>query len=185
MENLYDVLVEQLTDLYSAETQLVEALPKMVKASTTTELSQAFKAHLGETKVHVERLDQIADELEEKMSGKTCKAMKGLIKEAEDILGEDYAAPALKDAMIVAIAQKVEHYEIAGYGNAIALAQYLGYPEIADLLILTLEEEKKADDGMTDICEGQIFPACEEEGSDEEEGEDDEDVEHGKRGARP
>lgn len=161
MKNLREALIEQLKDLYSAETQLVEALPKMAKAVISPELKSAIENHLKETKEHVKRLEKIGKSLEEKLDGHVCKAMKGLIKEGEDVISEDYDDEALIDVQVVAAAQRVEHYEIAGYGNAIALAEYLDLGEASSTLQKTIEEEGNADKGLTKICQQSLFAACE------------------------
>lgn len=160
METLRDVLIEQLKDLYSAETQLVEALPNVIKGCKNSELKKAFQSHLNETKTQVQRLGKIALLLDEDLEGHTCKAMQGLVKEASETLKEEYANSALKDVMIVASAQRIEHYEIAGYGNAIALAEELELEEVLQLLQETIDEEGNADKDLTDICVRQLFDAC-------------------------
>lgn len=160
MKNLHDALIEQLKDLYSAETQLIDALPKMAKGSESPDLRRAFENHLTETQKQVKRLDEIAEELDDNFEGHTCQAMKGLIKEGSAILQEEYESGCLKDVMLVAAAQRVEHYEIAGYGNAIALADYLGLESVRDLLQETIEEEGEADNGLTLLCQEQLFEGC-------------------------
>lgn len=161
MENLHDVLIEQLRDLYSAETQLVEALPKMVGSADNVTLKKAFEDHLTETRNQVKRLDQISKAIGEDLTGHVCKAMKGLIKEADESIAEEYEGDGLKDVMLVAAAQRVEHYEIAGYGNAIALADYLGLEEVSALLEETITEEGNADKKLTQICTSELFDQCE------------------------
>lgn len=161
METLNDALIEQLKDLYSAETQLVDALPKMAEEAVNPQLRTALENHLQETKAQVKRLEQISEILDEDLTGHTCKAMKGLIKEGEEAVSEDYECEELKDVQIVAAAQRVEHYEIAGYGNAIALAEHLKLKEVASLLEQTIKEEGNADKLLTSVCQKQIFPSCE------------------------
>jgi len=150
--NLHDVYVEQLKDLYSAETQLIKALPKMVKAAHSPELAQGFEEHLEQTKVHAERLEEIFEGLDEKPTGKKCKAMEGLIKEGAETIHED-ASPAAKDALLIAAAQRVEHYEIAGYGSVKTYARLLGEEDAAKLLEETLQEEKDTDEKLTSAAE--------------------------------
>src|SRR5215510_16530246 len=144
LDSLRDLLVEQLRDLYSAETQLVEALPKMAEAASSRELKSAFEHHLEQTREHVSRLKDTFGEIGEKASGETCEAMKGLIKEGEILLNAE-GNPDVRDAGLIGAAQRVEHYEIAGYGTARCLAEQLGHSEIAELLEQTLEEEKQTD----------------------------------------
>src|SRR5436190_17552130 len=139
LKTLQDLFLHELKDLYSAENQLVKALPKMAKAASNAELKAGFEEHLEQTKGHVERLDQIAEKLEKKLSGHKCKAMEGLIEEGADLISED-ANESVRDAGLIGAAQRVEHYEIAGYGTARALAQKLGYDDIAELLEETLNE---------------------------------------------
>lgn len=160
METLNDALIEQLKDLYSAESQLLEALPKMAKAANNKALKSAFDGHLRETKQQLERLEKASAILDEKLTGHTCKAMKGLIKEGEDAIEEDYSCEALKDIQLVAAAQRVEHYEIAAYGNAIALANHLEMDQISKLLEKTIEEEGGADKKLTKICQQELFASC-------------------------
>ena len=151
------LLVQEIKDLYSAETQLVKALPKMAKAAADASLKEAIKNHLEETKVHVERLEKIAGLLDITPRGKSCKAMKGLVEEGAEVIEED-GDPAVKDFALI-VAQKVEHYEISGYGSARAIAEILGHDEVLELLQATIEEEGAADKLLTQIAE-QITPAA-------------------------
>ena len=146
-----DLLVEELKDLYSAENQLVKALPKMAKAATSDELRDAFETHLQETEVHVARLEKIGKTLGESMKGKKCKAMEGLVEEGKEVMEED-ATPALLDLALIGAAQKVEHYEIAGYGTARTLAELAGEKDVAEQLQETLDEEGKTDKLLTEIA---------------------------------
>ncbi len=146
-----DLLVEELKDLYSAENQLVKALPKMAKAATSDELRAAFGAHLEQTEGHVRRLEKIGQQLDESMKGKTCQAMKGLIEEGKEIMEED-ADEVLMDLALIGAAQKVEHYEIAGYGTARTLAEISGEKKIAEILQETLDEEGDTDKQLTEIA---------------------------------
>jgi len=151
-ESLRDLYVNELKDLYSAETQLVKALPKMAKASSNAELRQGFEEHLRQTSEHVSRLEQIFEALGEKPTGKKCLGMEGLVKEGAETISEDYE-DALKDAAIIGAAQRVEHYEIAGYGTVRAFAELLGENEHVSLLEQTLEEEKETDEKLTQLAE--------------------------------
>ncbi len=144
LNSLQDLFVEDLKDLYSAENQLIKALPKMAKAANAPELKQAFQTHLKETEGHVKRLEKIMQELDESPKGKKCKAMEGLIEEGKELMEED-AEPEVMDAGLIGAAQKVEHYEIAGYGTVRTYAEMLGNDQAARLLQQTLDEE-----GMTD-----------------------------------
>jgi ferritin-like metal-binding protein YciE len=169
MESLRDVLIEELKDLYDAEKQLVKALPKMAKAASNNELKEAFESHLEETKGHVQRLEQAFELLEEKAKSKPCEAMKGLIAEGQETMREDFSEPLL-DSAIICAAQKVEHYEIAGYGTVCAWARSLGLEDVADLLDQTLAEEKAADEKLTEVAGNVISEAgAAAEASDEEE----------------
>lgn len=150
--NLRDVYVEQLRDLYNAEQQLIKALPKMAKAAASPDLAQGFEDHLEQTKGHANRLEQIFKKLDAKPTGKKCKAMEGLIKEGAETIEED-ASEAAKDALLIAAAQRVEHYEIAGYGTVKTYADLLGENEAAELLAETLQEEKDTDVKLTEAAE--------------------------------
>jgi len=150
-ETIRDLLIEEMQDLYDAEKQLVKALPKMVKAASSEELSEAFAGHLEQTKGHVQRLEQAFQMLDQKPKGKVCAGMKGLISEAQErIQGNDDGA--LADSAMICAAQKVEHYEIAGYGTLKAWAEELGLSDIAALLDETLREEKEADEKLSTIA---------------------------------
>jgi ferritin-like metal-binding protein YciE len=150
-ESLRELYVNELKDLYNAETQLVKALPKMAKASSNAELRQGFEEHLRQTSEHVSRLEQIFDLLGEKSTGKKCLGMEGLVKEGAETISEDYE-DALMDAAIIGAAQRVEHYEIAGYGTVRAFAELLGENEHVSLLEQTLEEEKETDEKLTQLA---------------------------------
>jgi ferritin-like metal-binding protein YciE len=155
MEDLRDLYVEELRDLYSAEKQLLKALPKMAKAATNEELAQGFEEHLEQTKGHVDRLEQIFEELGKKPTGKVCKAMQGLIEEGKELMSED-ASEEVMDAGLIAAAQRVEHYEIAGYGTVRTFAKVLGEREAMKLLQQTLEEEAQTDKKLTKLAESTI-----------------------------
>lgn len=144
METMDDLLVDELKDLYSAEKQITKALPKMAKAAAAAELKEAFETHLEETKGHVERLDQIFEMLGKSPRGKTCRGMQGLIEEGSEMMEESDKGP-LRDAALISAAQRVEHYEMAGYGSVREYAKLLGQKDIALLLEETIEEEKAAD----------------------------------------
>lgn len=149
----HDLLVEELKDLYSAEVQLTKALPKMAKAAENPELKDAFDTHLEETKGHVRRLEKAMNLLDESPRGKKCKAMEGLIEEGSEVMEED-AEPAMLDLALIGAAQKVEHYEIAGYGTARTLSEIAGHDEVCKLLQQTLDEEGKTDKLLTEIASG-------------------------------
>jgi len=151
-DSLRQLYVDELKDLYSAETQLVKALPKMAKASSNAELRQAFEEHLRQTSEQVSRLEQIFEMLQEKATGKKCLGMEGLIKEGVETMREDYGE-ATMDAGIIGAAQRVEHYEIAAYGTAREFARLIGEDEHVSLLEQTLAEEKQADDKLTQLAE--------------------------------
>jgi len=158
LDSLRDVFEEQINDLRSAEEQLIEALPKMAGAASSTELKQAFDEHLTQTKQHLERLDDVISMTKLERSGETCKGMQGLIKEGSDVISEN-GDPMAKDAGLIAAAQRVEHYEIAGYGTVVALADHLDLDEAKDLLGQTLDEEGAADKLLTKIATGGMFKA--------------------------
>jgi ferritin-like metal-binding protein YciE len=143
-KNMQDLLIEELRDIYHAEKQITRALPKMARAASNEQLKQAFTQHLEETQGQIERLEQVFEKLDTRTRGKHCHAMEGLIEEAKEIM-EMGLAPELQDVALIAAAQKVEHYEIAGYGTLVALAQASGFSEAAQLLQETLDEEKKTD----------------------------------------
>ena len=155
MNPLEELLEDDLKDLYSAENQIIKALPKMAKAASAPELRRAFERHLEETRRQVERLDQIGQELEIKLTGKKCKGMEGLIAEGKEIMEEDLDEAAL-DAGLIGAAQKVEHYEIAAYGTARTHAEMLGYRRVAKLLQQTLNEEGATDKKLTQLAESVI-----------------------------
>jgi ferritin-like metal-binding protein YciE len=152
---LEELLVDELKDLYSAENQIIKALPRMAKATSAPELKRAFERHLDETRRQVERLNQIGDALEIKLTGKKCKGMEGLLEEGKEIMEEDLDDNAL-DAGLIGAAQKVEHYEIAAYGTARTHAEMLGYSKIARLLQQTLNEEGATDKKLTQLAESII-----------------------------
>jgi ferritin-like metal-binding protein YciE len=154
-ENLRELYVEELKDLYSAENQLLKALPKMAKKASSPELQQAFQKHLKETEVQVQRLERIFEKLDEKPKGKKCKAMEGLVEEAQDMMSE-FDDPEVLDAGLIAAAQRVEHYEIAGYGTVRTYARLLGDEQAAKLLQQTLDEEGKTDKLLTELAENSI-----------------------------
>ena len=159
MISLQDLFVSELKDLYSAENRLVKALPKMAKAASSEDLKQAFEDHLEETKGHVERLEQIFDELDVNPKGKKGKAMEGLIEEGKEMIDENAEAD-VKDAGLIAAAQKVEHYEMSGYGSARTFARMLGHEKAANLLQQTLNEEGEADKKLTAIAESHVNQAA-------------------------
>jgi ferritin-like metal-binding protein YciE len=152
VESIEDLFLDELKDLYSAEKQITKALPKLVKAASTQELSAAFDSHLEETKGHVERLEEIFQKLGKKGAGKTCEGMKGVLEEGSEVIQEIEKGP-IRDAALIAAAQRVEHYEIAGYGSVRSFAQLLGKADIVELLEETLDEEKAADEKLTKISE--------------------------------
>lgn len=151
-DSLRELYIEELKDLYSAEKQLTKALPKMAKAASSEELSSGFEKHLEQTQGHVERLEQIFSMLDEKAGGKKCKGMEGLVAEGAEIMGEDVNEEVM-DAALISAAQRVEHYEIAGYGTVVAYAELLGESEQASLLRETLEEEKETDQKLTQLSQ--------------------------------
>ena len=152
MEDLY---LEQLRDLYSAENQIIDALPKMAKVAQSPQLKQGFEKHLEETRQQAKRLEQIFQTIGQKPGGHTCKAMKGLIAEAQETLASGQPSPVL-DAALIASAQRVEHYEMAGYGSARTFAKHLNDTESISLLEQTLQEEKDTDQKLTQIAESQV-----------------------------
>lgn len=156
LNTLRDLYIEQLKDLYSAEKQLTEALPKMQRAASSQELKDGFAEHLEQTRHHIERLRKIADRAGFSLEGEHCEAMAGLVKEGEELMNK-LADPAVKDAGLIASAQRIEHYEIAGYGTARTMAKQLDEREAADLLQTTLNEEADTDEKLTKIATGGMF----------------------------
>jgi len=155
MANLQDLFVDCLKDLHNAENQLVRALPKMAKAASNPDLKKAFETHLEETKGQIERLDMIFERLGESPKGKKCLAMEGLIGEGKELMEED-AEPEVMDAGLIGASQKIEHYEIAGYGTVRTYAKLLGNDEAAKLLQKTLDEEGATDKKLTALAESTI-----------------------------
>ena len=152
LENLKQLYVEQLRDLYSAENQILEALPLMAERAAHPELKSGFEMHQRQTEEHARRLERIADDLGEKIKGETCEAMKGLIKEGQKMMKER-GSDDVRDAGLIAAAQRVEHYEIAGYGTARTFARLLGREQDAALLQQTLDEEGDTDHKLTALAE--------------------------------
>ncbi|HZQ06285.1 MAG TPA: ferritin-like domain-containing protein [Anaerolineae bacterium] len=176
LQSLDDLYADKLKDLYSAENQILKALPKMVKAADTPELGQALQEHYNVTQGHVQRLEQIAMNLGIKLRGKKCVGMEGLLEEGKELLQEK-ADPDVMDAGIIGAAQSVEHYEIAGYGTARAFAQMLGMRDAANLLQQTLDEEKEADQTLTRIAENMVNQRAAESEDEDEEDEDEDEME--------
>lgn len=162
VKTMQELLIDELKDLYSAEKQIVRALPKLAKAATSPDLKQALTNHLKETEGQVTRLEQIAEIVSKKLTGKTCVGMKGVLEEGSEVL-EDTDKGTVRDAAMIAAAQRVEHYEMAGYGSAREFAKMLGLSEVASLLDETLEEEKAADKLLSGIAK-QVNTAAKREG---------------------
>jgi ferritin-like metal-binding protein YciE len=177
--SLQELYVEQLQDLYSAEQQIIKALPKMIEAAQSDELSGALKEHLEVTRKQASRIETICQELGEDVEGEKCKGMEGVLKEGTDLVKE--VSEEIRDAAIIAAAQRVEHYEMAGYGTARTYATLLGFEEAAGLLEQTLEEEKEADLTLSDLAEELNVEALEAVESTETE----EAVQGTERGSRP
>ena len=154
-ETVEDLFLSQIQDLYDAEKRLVKALPAMAEAASSIELRYAFEKHLGETEGHVRRLQNVFSELGKEPKSTICAAMKGLIREAESVISDMDESP-LRDAGLIAAANRVEHYEIAAYGSARTFAETLGMTNAARLLMQTLEEEKMADQTLTEIARGMV-----------------------------
>jgi ferritin-like metal-binding protein YciE len=171
VESLEQLLQEELKDMYDAEKQLTKALPKLAKKATNAELKSAFEEHLQQTEGHVERLEQVFEQLELPARGKKCEGMKHLISEGEEMM-RDAEDDDTRDALMIAAAQKVEHYEIAAYGTMRTWANLLGKSEVASLLEETLEEEKETDQRLTSLAENQVNLAAADEGEEAEEEEE-------------
>jgi ferritin-like metal-binding protein YciE len=157
LDNLDDLLLHQLQDLYSAEEQIIAALPQMAEAASSSALKNAFRTHLNETQRQKQRLEQIFSLLGHEAQSESCEAMEGLISEGQEIMNLD-GDPMVKDAALIAAAQRVEHYEIAGYGCARTFARQLGRNDVADLLQQTLDEEGQTDKILTQVAEGLVNP---------------------------
>jgi ferritin-like metal-binding protein YciE len=171
MENLRELLVDELKDLYSAEKQIVKALPKIIRGAASQELKEALSKHLEVTKRQVTRLEEVFGQLEEKPRAKQCKGMQGLLDEGAESLDEEEKG-VLRDLQLIGAAQRVEHYEVAAYGTAKAMAERLGLADAVELLIETLGEEEEADKKLTDVAEalyGEVETGTGEEGETDEE----------------
>ena len=152
---LHDAFIDELRDAYDAEKQLTKALPKMAKAASSPQLRAAFQAHLKETRAQVERLEEVFESLDEKVSGKHCDGIAGIIEEGKSVMEEDFDDVTM-DACLIAGGQRAEHYEMAAYGTLVAWARAMGHEEAAVLLQETLDEEKAADEKLTSLAEGGI-----------------------------
>lgn len=161
MDTLYDLYVDELKDLYSAENQILKALPRMAKAANHSKLAQAFNKHERQTRQHVKRLERIFKSLDEKPTGKKCVGMEGVLKEGSELIKER-PDPEVLDAGMISAAQHVEHYEMAGYGTVRTWANLLGYEDHAELLQQTLDEERDTDDVLTELAESLINVEAEE-----------------------
>jgi ferritin-like metal-binding protein YciE len=159
LKTLADLYVHELKDLYSAEKQLTEALPEMVEAANSPQLRDAFASHLKETEQHLAQVHQLLQKLEENPGSTKCKGMEGLLEEGEDAIDEE-ATPAVRDAFLIAAAQRVEHYEISGYGTARSFARSLGRDEDAEVLNQILDQEYAADEKLNKLAEGNINEAA-------------------------
>ena len=160
---LEKLFTDSLKDIYWAEKQLTKTLPKMKKAATTDELKSAIEEHLTQTEGHVKRLEQVFDMCGKKVQAKKCDAMEGIIKEGDSIVEETQDGSMTRDAGIIMAAQKVEHYEIATYGSLVQIAKTLGMNDAAEVLHLTLDEEKQADEKLTEVAEWHVNQAAEKE----------------------
>jgi ferritin-like metal-binding protein YciE len=155
LESLNELYLLELSDLYSAEKQIVKALPKMIEKTESPELRQALEDHLEETRGHVERLEQVFEMHGESPQKEKCKGMEGVLAEGDELVGKD-AIPAVRDAAIISAAQRVEHYEMAAYGTVRTWAEQLGYDKAAAVLQETLDEEEAADEKLTDIAASRV-----------------------------
>lgn len=160
MNSLNDLFVHELRDLYSAEKQILDALPRMAEAASHPELRSALEQHLETTREQVNRLERIGDGLQVDLKGHKCKGMEGLIQEGKDLLEEE-AEPSVRDAALIGAAQRVEHYEISAYGTARAFAERLGHNEAARMLQVTLDEESNTDERLTALAENIVNPEAE------------------------
>ena len=178
---LHDAFIDELRDTYDAEKQLTKALPKLAKAAASDELRTAFESHLEETRAQIERLEQVFESLDEKVRGKHCEGMAGIIEEGKSIMEEEFDE-ATMDACLIAAGQRAEHYEMAAYGTLVAWARGMGHEEAANLLQETLEEEKAADQKLTSIAQAGINQDAADAAHPEKRDEDEEDEEPAKRG---
>ena len=154
-ETLHDAFVDELRDTYDAERQLTKALPRLARAASSDELRTAFETHLEETLGHIERLESVFETLDERVRGKHCDGIAGIIEEGKAIMDEEFEGPTM-DACLIAAGQRAEHYEMAAYGTLVAWAIAMGHSEAADLLQHTLDEEKAADEKLSELAEGGI-----------------------------
>ena len=168
IDSLRSLLIQELRDLYDAEKRLTKAIPKLVKAASSDDLSTALEEHLGQTEEQVSRLEQAFEAIGEPAKGKECAGIKGIIEEGDEHVGEEYADDGLRDATIIGAAQRVEHYEMAAYGTAIAHARLLGLDQVVELLEETLGEEKAADEKLTEVAETVVNPDAASTADDEE-----------------
>ncbi len=167
MDSLDGLFEDELKDIFNAENQLTKALPKMAKKASSEALKKAFTSHLKETEGHIARLEKIGQSLGIKLTGKKCKAMQGLVEEGSEVIEED-GEPSVLDAALIGAAQRVEHYEMAAYGTVRALAEALGHDQAVKLLQQTLDEEKAADEKLTEIAEEEVLAAATAVGAGEE-----------------
>jgi ferritin-like metal-binding protein YciE len=158
MDEVTKLMVEQLRDAYSAEKQALRGMQKMMRNATSEKLKQGFEMHIDQTETQIERVEQALERLGSKPGRKVCEAMRGLIEEANHEMGDHDKGPIM-DVVIIAAAQRVEHYEIAAYGTMVALAKAAGQQELADLLAQTLSEEKMTDEKLTQVAESEVNPA--------------------------
>jgi ferritin-like metal-binding protein YciE len=186
-KTLHDAFIDELRDAYDAEKQLIRALPKMAKKATSEDLTAAFEAHLEETRGHVDKLEQVFGALDEKVRGKHCDGIAGIIEEGKSIMEENFDDTTM-DACLIAGGQRAEHYEMAAYGALVAWAKVMGHTEAADLLEEILEEEKAADEKLTALAEGGINQGAADEAhpaEDDNEAEAEEDKQPARRSKKP
>jgi ferritin-like metal-binding protein YciE len=174
-KSLQDAFIDELRDTYDAEKQLIKALPKMAKAASSEELREAFESHLEETLGQVDRLEQVFASLDEKVRGKHCDGIAGIVEEGKSIIEEDFG-PDTMDACLIAAGQRAEHYEMAAYGTLVAWAQALGHSEASELLQETLAEEKAADEKLSALAEGDINQSAANSANSREADEDEDDT---------
>ena len=172
IDSLTELLVDELKDLYDAEKRLTKAIPKLAKKASNEQLRAALEEHLEETEQQIGRLEEAFEHMGETAKAKPCAGMRGILEEGDEHVGEDYDDDGLRDAVIIGSAQRVEHYEIAAYGTAIAHAKLLGQDEVVDLLVTSMNEEKAADEKLTEIAEGVVNLDAASGDDSEEEGEE-------------